>query len=75
MEQPLDKVGLLNNNLLRFGVFTTAAAGAFWIFKPRGLYVNGKPVPSVLTEKEPDGFHLDWMMASLCVGAASVLFI
>jgi hypothetical protein len=76
VEQPLDKIGLLNNSLLRFGVFTAASAGLLWVFKPRGLFdEKGTPYQSVLTTPQQDGFHMDWMLTSVVIGAASVLFI
>jgi hypothetical protein len=76
VETPLDKVGLLESPLKRFGAFTVGTMGLLYITKPRTLFdAQGKPFPSTLLSNEPKSVPVNWIATSIFVGVLSILFI
>lgn len=76
IERPLDKIGLMQAPGRRFIAFTGASALILWIFKPQSLFdKEGKPYKSALYSGDKTSPPLDWGMASLLIGALSVIFI
>lgn len=76
IEYPLFKLGLMENPIKRFTVFSTGTALAVWIFKPKGLFdKEGSSYPSSIYSNDKSAVKVDWITASVIVGALGVLII